>query len=369
MPITRASERLFYLLLDFCYVHAYNGGREGEECIWRAYVSFCGARHILTNTPPQQGPITTTGGFLNMFRWKEHEKELVEFVEAATLLGFSKQNALEAWVAKHNYETTYNSAMVVYYRERKKYLPQIDPASYEMPLEDLDLLYKAQKGELNFPTPAKESSRRDDVTEEMQSDRVDATEQASEQALEELPEKEVVPQSDLETNKSSTDVAQHERNNIDLNSVIDRIQKLGKDNPQVPQYIAHMSMMLGTLIEEERRRIREEETRKFQVAFDRLKKDVDRHIEQVRARLDEQHRAYEALDALVTEFASLRTIDAVTALRDYRNRMVTEVDKFNNVLKVTDQWTVEFENQLKQLFSNTERRILAFKPRERQASA
>lgn len=280
-----------------------------------------------------------------MFRWKEHKKDLVEFVEAAILLGFNKRNALEAWVAKHAYQTTYNSAMVVYYRERDNYLNQINPETYEMPIEDLELLYKAQEGQLESQKAKNSKSKEEPAAKREQ----------------------VSSETDTDTQSSSR---RHPKSDAsELEALYKRIQRLAKDNPEVASCVLQVVNTVAQMIEVERERIRAEEAQRFQAAFDQLKKDVDKNLEQIHAQLNEQHKAYEALESLMAEFASLRTIDAVTSLRDYRNRMVTEVDKFNNVLKVTDKWAEAFENQLKEIFTATERRILTFKPRERQASA
>jgi hypothetical protein len=76
-------------------------------------------------------------------------------------------------------------------------------------------------------------------------------------------------------------------------------------------------------------------------------KEITQQFEQWVKQVKDQQ---EFVNYFVNEFASLRTLDQVTALKAFTNSFRTEVDKMGVVIKMVDEWKERFATQVKEIF-------------------
>ena len=274
-----------------------------------------------------------------MFAWTEDRvKHLVRFVRAMLERGFSAKHAWEAYAKIYN--TTYASAMTLYYRGRKEYgdLPPLEWDEMPEEIRNAEVPQPTRRGRqpsMHVAAPADQAT------------------------LPKVGEKARVPAATLAVDEDY--------------DVLDLLSRLGKTFRAVGPDVLHALIGLTGLAEkasdcvrakqvlEENRVLRERVAMLEQTVealtqqrneLDYKLREIDRiyreKLRELESRLDQQRQAYEALNYIIEEFASLRTIDQVTALKDLRGKLKVETDRFGNVLRVTDEWKKEFERQLEE---------------------
>lgn len=67
-------------------------------------------------------------------------------------------------------------------------------------------------------------------------------------------------------------------------------------------------------------------------------------------RFQEVKRQQETVEMFINEFAQLRNLDQITALKDISSKLKFESDRFGNVVRVVDEWREGFERQLIELY-------------------
>ena len=60
-------------------------------------------------------------------------------------------------------------------------------------------------------------------------------------------------------------------------------------------------------------------------------------------------RQQETVEMFINEFAQLRNLDQITALKDIA-KLKFESDRFGNMVRVVDEWREGFERQLMELY-------------------
>lgn len=68
-------------------------------------------------------------------------------------------------------------------------------------------------------------------------------------------------------------------------------------------------------------------------------------------KLEEIKQQQEVVNFIVSEFASIRTIEQVGALKDFTNKFRIEVDKLGNVVRSVDEWKEKYAQQLRQIYA------------------
>lgn len=75
------------------------------------------------------------------------------------------------------------------------------------------------------------------------------------------------------------------------------------------------------------------------------------HLTEFELQLSSIKKQQEVVDFVVSEFASIRTIEQVGALKDFTNRFRTEVDRMGMVIKTVDEWKEKYAEQLRTIYA------------------
>lgn len=79
-------------------------------------------------------------------------------------------------------------------------------------------------------------------------------------------------------------------------------------------------------------------------------KQLKGYLDELEHRLEQVKKQQAIVDYIVNEFASIRTIEQVGALKDFTNRFRTEVDKMGVVINRVDEWKEKYAEQLKEMY-------------------
>ncbi len=75
------------------------------------------------------------------------------------------------------------------------------------------------------------------------------------------------------------------------------------------------------------------------------------HLTEFESQLSLIKKQQEVVDFVVSEFASIRTIEQVGALKDFTSRFRTEVDRMGIVIKTVDEWKEKYAEQLRTIYA------------------
>lgn len=248
--------------------------------------------------------------------------ELLKFVTGAELAGHTKQQAFEAYRDKMNLDREVTSIATLYYRRKDDLEPQLD----ELPLEEFDLSDDDLK-----------------LLANLESDKKQQKPSPAPAQPEEAGESEESLEAAESTAETKTDIT------IEADAGTDALSVLSEEFLTQSMALAVQGvtkLMVESVALREENRVLHEKIETMQTTLLGLTSDVKKEVDDIRKNVEKQKDRFALLDHLATEFSQLRTLDCISALKDFRQQFRTYTDEYGTVTKVTDQWLEEFEKQV-----------------------